>query len=124
MWWGYPIEGYYDTCWLTGLWSNQAEVEGIVPKATWHWVVTAMSKTIPLGNQAAPHCMKAFRPRGALWTVTLCFPTISWENSLTGDSESYKLINHWLWRHSISFYMGPVAGIWRGAPVAGTLREG
>jgi len=26
---GYPDEGYYDTRWLTGLWSIQAKVEGI-----------------------------------------------------------------------------------------------
>jgi len=25
------------TRWLTGLWSTQAKVEGIVPKAVWHW---------------------------------------------------------------------------------------
>jgi len=37
MWSGYPVEGYYDTCWLTGLWSTQTKVEGIVLKAVWHW---------------------------------------------------------------------------------------
>ena len=36
MWRGYSVEGYYDTCWLTGLWSTQAKVEGIVLKAAWH----------------------------------------------------------------------------------------
>jgi hypothetical protein len=30
---GYTVEGYYDTRWLTGLWSTQAKVEGIVLKA-------------------------------------------------------------------------------------------
>jgi len=30
---GYPDEGYYDTRWLTGLWSTQAKVEGIMLKA-------------------------------------------------------------------------------------------
>ena len=34
---GYPDEGCYDTRWLTGLWSTQAKVEGIVLKAAWHW---------------------------------------------------------------------------------------
>jgi hypothetical protein len=33
----YSVEGFYDTRWLTGLWSTQAKVEGIVPKAAWHW---------------------------------------------------------------------------------------
>ena len=37
MWRGYPVEGYYDTHWLMGLWSTQAKVESIVLKATWHW---------------------------------------------------------------------------------------
>jgi hypothetical protein len=32
-----PDEGCYDTSWLTGPWSTQAKVEGIVPKAAWHW---------------------------------------------------------------------------------------
>jgi hypothetical protein len=34
---GYPVEGCYNTCWLTGLWFTQAKVEGIVLKAAWHW---------------------------------------------------------------------------------------
>jgi len=38
MWRAYPDESYYDTGWLTGLWSTQAKVEeGIVLKAAWHW---------------------------------------------------------------------------------------
>jgi hypothetical protein len=36
VWRVYPVEGYDDTCWLKELWSTQAEVEGIVPKAAWH----------------------------------------------------------------------------------------
>lgn len=30
------MEGYCDTCWETGVWSTEAKVEVIVPKATWH----------------------------------------------------------------------------------------
>ena len=37
MWPGYCVEGYYDKCWLTELWSTQAKVEGIMLKAAWHW---------------------------------------------------------------------------------------
>jgi hypothetical protein len=33
----YPVEGYYDTHWLTGLWFTQAKVEDTVLKAAWHW---------------------------------------------------------------------------------------
>ena len=35
MWRGYPVEGYYNTCWQTGLWSTQAKVEGTMLKAAW-----------------------------------------------------------------------------------------
>ena len=37
MWRVYPVEGCYDTGWLTGLWSTQAKLEGIVLKDAWHW---------------------------------------------------------------------------------------
>jgi hypothetical protein len=37
LWRAHPDEGCYDTGWLTGLWSTQAKVEGIVLKAAWHW---------------------------------------------------------------------------------------
>ena len=37
MWSAYPVQGCYETRWLTGLWSTQAKVEGIVPRAALHW---------------------------------------------------------------------------------------
>jgi len=37
VWRVYRVEGYYDTRWLSGLWSTQAKVEGIMLKAAWHW---------------------------------------------------------------------------------------
>jgi hypothetical protein len=37
LWWIYPDGGCYITCWLTGLWSTHAKVEGIVLRAAWHW---------------------------------------------------------------------------------------
>jgi len=33
----YPVEGYYNTRWITRLRSTQVTVEGIVPKDAWHW---------------------------------------------------------------------------------------
>jgi len=33
VWRGYPVEGYYDTHWLTGLWLSETKGEGIVLKA-------------------------------------------------------------------------------------------
>jgi len=47
---GYPDEGYYDTRWLTVLWSTQAKVEGIVLKAAWHWVSDSSAVNDPLGE--------------------------------------------------------------------------
>ena len=32
----YPVGGCYDTL-LMSLWSTQAKLEGIVPRAAWHW---------------------------------------------------------------------------------------
>jgi hypothetical protein len=37
VWKGYPVEGYYDICWLMWLWSTQAKVQGIVLRAAWYW---------------------------------------------------------------------------------------
>jgi hypothetical protein len=37
VWMGHSVEGYYYTRTQTGLWSTQAEEEGIVLKAAWHW---------------------------------------------------------------------------------------
>jgi hypothetical protein len=49
---GNPDEGYYDTCWLTGLWSKQAKVEEIVSRAAWHWGRNSSVVNYPLGEQA------------------------------------------------------------------------
>ena len=46
----HPDEGCYDTCWLTGLWSTQAKVEGIVLKAAWHWGRDCSVVNDPLGE--------------------------------------------------------------------------
>jgi len=56
-----------------GLWSTQAKVEGIVPKAAWHWGRDSSVIMISLGNQATLHYMQALSVRGAPWTATLCF---------------------------------------------------
>jgi hypothetical protein len=31
------VESWYDTRWLTGLWSTQAKLEGILPRGAGHW---------------------------------------------------------------------------------------
>ena len=67
-WRGYPVEGFYDTHWLTGLWSTQAKVEGIVLKAAWHWGSDSGVINNPFGEPG--HTSIVCRP---LWTVTVCF---------------------------------------------------
>ena len=80
MWRGYPVEGYYVTLWLTGLWSALAKVEGIVLKAVMHWGSDSSVINNPFGE-----------PGHTPLYVGLCgwrlyvFPPISWERSLTGD---------------------------------------
>jgi hypothetical protein len=42
--------GVATTCWLTGLWSTQAKVEGIVLSAAWHWGRDSSVINDPLGE--------------------------------------------------------------------------
>jgi len=37
-------------CWLTELWSTQAKVEGIMPRAIWHWGRKSSAVNNPLGE--------------------------------------------------------------------------
>jgi len=76
---GYPDEGYNDTCWLTGLRSTQAKVEGIVVKAAWHWGSDCSVVKYDLGG-TRPHLIVC-RPSvhvGAPWTVTKYYSRFSW----------------------------------------------
>jgi hypothetical protein len=50
VWMVYLVEGYYDTQWLTGLWSTQTKVEGIVLKDAWHWGSDSSVVNDPLGE--------------------------------------------------------------------------
>jgi hypothetical protein len=50
MWRGYPVEGYYVMCWLMGLWSTLAKVEGIVLKAIMHWGSDSSIVNNPFGE--------------------------------------------------------------------------
>jgi len=50
LWWVYPDGGCYNTRWLTGLWSTQAKVEGIVPKVAWNWGSDSSVINNPLGE--------------------------------------------------------------------------
>ena len=46
----YPDWGCYNTSRLMGLWSTEAKVEGIVPKAAWHWGRGSTVVNDPLGE--------------------------------------------------------------------------
>jgi hypothetical protein len=52
---GYPDEGYYNICWIAGLWSTQVKVDGIMLKAAWHLAVIAVLETIRLVNFESAH---------------------------------------------------------------------
>jgi hypothetical protein len=50
LWRIYPDGGCYDTCGLTGHWSTQAKVEGIMLKAAWHWGTGSLVIKDPIGE--------------------------------------------------------------------------
>ena len=50
MWRGYPVEGYYGTCWQTGPWSTNAKVEGNVLKVAWQLGSDSSVMSDPLGE--------------------------------------------------------------------------
>ena len=85
MWRGYPIEGYYVTRWLTGLWFTQAKVEGILLKAACYWG----SNSSVISNHLREPGHTPFRPRRVPWAMTKQFFPVLWDSSLTGDSKKY-----------------------------------
>jgi hypothetical protein len=50
LWRVYRDEGCYDTYWLTGLWSTQAKVEGIVPRVASYWGADSSVVNDPLAE--------------------------------------------------------------------------
>jgi hypothetical protein len=94
VWRRYPVEDYYDTRWLTGLWSTQVKVEGIVMKAAWHWGSDRSVVNDPLGEPGRTplYVLVGLWSAWAAWSVDgeRMFSPISWEGSLTGDSDGYK----------------------------------
>ena len=79
MWRRYPVEGYHNACWLTGLWSTETKVEGIVPKAARHWGSNRSVVNNPLGEQSLP----------SAW-VSVDGDHILRASSLNGDSKRYE----------------------------------
>jgi hypothetical protein len=64
VWRVYPVEGYYETRWLTGLWSTQAKLEGIVMKAAWHWGRDSSAVNDPHGE---PGCTPVYVGLPSAW---------------------------------------------------------
>jgi hypothetical protein len=77
------------TRWLTGLWSTQAKVEGIMLKAAWHWD-SEQCLNHPLGE---PGCTPLYLGLASVWgsmDSDHMFSSFLWEDSLDGDSDRYK----------------------------------
>jgi hypothetical protein len=86
----YPDEGYYDTHWLTGLWSTQAKMEGIVLKAACHWGSNCSVVNDPLGEPGHTPLYAGLLSMWGSMGDDQMFSLFSWEGSLTGDSDGYK----------------------------------
>ena len=87
MWREYLVEGYNDTRWLIELWSTQTKVEVVVLKAAWHWDSNSCVVNDPLGEPG--HTLLYVGLLSSWCSVDgdhVCSP-VSWESSLTGDSE-------------------------------------
>jgi hypothetical protein len=52
------------TRWIAEVWSIQVNMEGIVPKAAWHWAVIAVCKQSGWGTKTHPIVYKASVHKG------------------------------------------------------------
>jgi hypothetical protein len=64
VWRVYPVGGCYNTHWQTGLLSTQAMVEGIIPRAAWHWNRNSSVINDPLGE---PGCTPLYVGLLSVW---------------------------------------------------------
>jgi len=90
LWWAYRDEGCYDTSWLTGLWSTQAKVEGIVLMAALQWGRECSVINDPLGE---PGRTPLYVGLPSMWGSVdgeQIFSPFFMEGLLIGDSERYK----------------------------------
>ena len=73
----YPVRGCYDTHWLTGLWSTEAKVEGIMSRAAWDWGRDSSIVNNPFGE---PGCTPLYvglpSARGSVDGDLMFFPTL------------------------------------------------
>ena len=61
----------YNTHWLTTVWSTQAKVEGIVPRAAWHWVRDRNVVNDPLGEPGCTPLFVGLPSAWGSWKVTI-----------------------------------------------------
>jgi len=99
-----------------GLCSTQAKVEGILPKAAWHWVTyNSVNEQSPLRTRRHPIvCWPSCRlgiPVRWLY-IFPHFVGMVLSGTLTDVNEC---INHRLWRRIISPHRYTVGGIWKGS---------
>jgi hypothetical protein len=90
LWRALPDEGCCDTCWIIGLWSTQAKVEGIVLKAAWHWGRDCSVVNDSLGE---PGHTPLYVGLPTMWGSVdgdQMFSPFFVGGLLTGDSDRYK----------------------------------
>jgi len=88
LWRVYPDGGCYDTRWLTGLWSTQAKVGGIMPKAAWQWGRDSSVVNNTLGEPGrTPLYAGLLSACGSVNGDLMFFPIRSW--LLFGDSSRH-----------------------------------
>jgi len=78
------------TRWLTGLWSTQAKVEGILLKAALDWGSDSSVINDPLGEPGHTPLYVGILPGWGSVDGDHMFSPISCEGFLTGDSDRYK----------------------------------
>jgi hypothetical protein len=69
---GHSLEGYYDTCWLAGLWSTQAKVDSIVLQVAWHCGSNSSVVNDSLGEPGQTPFYVGLHPCRAPWLATVC----------------------------------------------------
>jgi hypothetical protein len=83
------VDGYYNTRWLTGLWSTQAKVEGIMLKAAWHWGSDSSVINNVHGKPGhTPLYIGLLSTWGSMYGDQMLSP-FSWEGSF-GNSDKYN----------------------------------
>ena len=91
MWSVYLDEGYYDTRRLTGLWSTQAKVEGIVVKAAWHWGNDSTVVNNTLGETGRTSFYVGLKSAWGSMEGDCMFSRHFVEGILFGDSDRYYI---------------------------------